>query len=156
MKLKQSGTLAPAGQPWQLIRDAVVDLEKQEKCKQVIIDMGAWHEGGIEFDGRKVCYQCFAGSTISRRCDVDLTAGFSPEDFGPEVCAKLHALNLFRVGEIKRAYKELRIPFTPSLPEDVVVVDYHENKEKFKDQMRKLADLLECTHKSDKILEELQ
>jgi len=137
MKLKQSGTLAPANEPWTLIRDAIHDLELQEKQEGVDVDMTAWHD---QRDG--VCRQCLAGSVMSRRLGADTDAVAEPLDF-PDVRARLYALEYFRIGDIDDAYRGLELDCPASLTARVTIPDYHRDPAAFKSAMLKLADLLE-------------
>jgi hypothetical protein len=139
--LRQTGKLAPATKPWQLIRDAIADLEIQEKCKVVHVSMGTWHDPA----GSK-CFQCFAGVVMSRRLSAPLDEHLYPTDF-PSAESRLHALNEFRQGLVASAYRELRIRRPPAVPRVVSTSRYCDSTELFKKQMRKLADELEKAHR---------
>jgi len=138
MKLKQSGTLAPANEPWTLIRDAIFDLELQEKQKGAKIAMGDWH---LPRDG--VCSQCLAGSVMSRRLGVDTNDNKFPSTFPEDIAARLYALDHFRNGDIDDAYRKLELECPASLPYSVPIPDYENGPPAFKAAMLKLADLLE-------------
>jgi len=139
MILEQSGALAPANEPWTLIRDAIHDLTLQEKQKGVRIEMSDWHfpRGG------GVCHQCLAGSVMSRRLGVDTNDNKFPFDFPKDVAARLRALDHLRYGSIVFAYRKLELVRPAELPFDVTVPDYHRGPAAFKSAMLKLADLLE-------------
>jgi len=138
MILEQSGTLAPANEPWTLIRDAIQDLELQEKQAGVRIDMGIWHDLG-----GGVCYQCLAGSVMSRRLGADTDDHASPDNFPGDVRARLRALNLLRAGEVNAAYNHLGLKRPGTLPARVPIPRYEDGPDAFKAAMLKLADRLE-------------
>jgi len=139
MKLKQSGTIAPANEPWTLIRDAIHDLELQEKKEGVEIDMTAWHD---QRDGS--CQQCLAGSVMSRRLGTDTDDKKFPLDFPKDVSDRLCALEELRCGEIVFAYRELKLERPSSIPECVFIPAYRNGPAAFKAAMRELADRLEA------------
>jgi len=139
MILEQSGTLAPANEPWTLIRDAIKDLELQEKQKGVEVDMGKWH---FPHDG--VCIQCLAGSVMSRRLGADTDYYADPSNFPKDVRDRLHALNLLRGGDIGLAYCCLKLECPASLPYSVPIPDYENGPPAFKAAMLAIADRLEA------------
>jgi len=146
MILEQSGTLAPANEPWTLIRDAIKDLELQEKQKGVKIEMGRWHIPYF-FDA---CSQCLAGAVMSRRLGVDTDAFAFPEEYPEDVEARLRALDDFRTGAIGIAYRRLKLERPDTLPKRVDVPEYRDGPHyrhsppAFKAAMLKLADQLEA------------
>ena len=135
MKLKQSGTIAPANEPWTLIRD----LELQEKQEGVDVDMSGWHVPIIN----GACHQCLAGSVMSRRLGVDTDDGAVPSTFPEDVTARLCALDDLRYGCIDAAYRRLKLEIPDTLPDYVQFPGYHHGPDAFKEAMLKLADLLE-------------
>ena len=140
MKLKQSGPLAPVNEPWTLIRDAIHDLELQEKLKGVKINMDLWHR---PYAG--VCHQCLAGSVISLRLGVDTDDDKSPPNFPEDVEARLRALNSLRGGDIADAYRKLKLERPDTLPERVPIPNYHRvSPDAFKAAMLELANRLEA------------
>ena len=138
MKLKQTGPLAPANEPWTLIRDAVYDLEKQERLKSVRIYMNEWHQ---PLDGE--CLQCLAGCVMSRRLEVNTNAMCKPGFFGDEVRDRLRALDCFGIGHVVKAYSDLRLPMTPGVPSRYPIPGYNTDPKGFKKAMLALADVLE-------------
>ena len=139
MILEQSGTLAPANEPWTLIRDAIHDLTLQEKQKGVAIDMFDWH-----YPHDTGCYQCLAGVVMSRRLDADTDNTASPCGYPDDVRDRLHALDDLRCGAIDHAYCELKLVRPASLPDHVTIPRYLDGPDAFKEAMLKLADLLEA------------
>jgi len=138
MILEQSGTLAPANEPWTLIRDAIHDLTLQEKQKGVAIDMFDWH-----YPHDTGCYQCLAGVVMSRRLDADTDNTASPCGYPDDVRDRLYALNSLRGGAIGIAYDYLRLKRPASLPDHVPIPRYRFGPDAFKAAMLKLADRLE-------------
>jgi len=141
MILEQSGTLAPANEPWTLIRDAIHDLELQEKQEGVRIDMNEWHDP-IR-GGGGACHQCLAGSVMSRRLGADTDARTSPINYPDDVRDRLYALNLLRGGEVNAAYRELKLELPYTLPSTTIIPRYHHDPAAFKAAMLAIADLLE-------------
>jgi len=142
MILEQSGPLAPANEPWTLIRDAIKDLELQEKQKGVKIEMGRWHTP--YHYGNGVCHQCLAGAVMSRRLGADTDAYIVPTSFPADVLARLDALDDLRGGHIGDAYSWLGLERPSSIPERVFIPHYHFGPAAFKAAMLKLADRLEA------------
>jgi len=140
MILEQSGTLAPANEPWTLIRDAIKDLELQEKQAGVKIEMRDWHfpRGG------GVCHQCLAGSVMSRRLGVDTDYDADPFDYPEDVADRLRALDDLRTGEIGFAYRKLKLERPDTFPARVPIPRYADGPAAFKSAMLKLADQLEA------------
>jgi len=142
MILEQSGTLAPANEPWTLIRDAIHDLTLQEKQKGVAIDMFDWH-----YPHDTGCYQCLAGVVMSRRLDADTDNTASPCGYPDDVRDRLYALNSLRGGAIGIAYDYLGLKRPASLTARVTIPGYHRvSPAAFKAAMLKLADQLEAAH----------
>ena len=139
MILEQSGPLAPANEPWTLIRDAIHDLTLQEKQKGVTIDMNEWHD---QRDG--ACHQCLAGSVMSRRLGADTDVYSDPDKYPKDVRDRLHALDDLRCGVIGHAYCELELEFPASLPDHVPIPRYLDGPDAFKEAMLNLADQLEA------------
>jgi len=139
MILEQSGTLAPANEPWTLIRDAIHDIELQEKQEGVTVEMDSWHDPY----GGSACHQCLAGSVMSRRLGVDTGAVAFPDDYHIDVEARLCALDDFRRGGIHVAYRRLKLEFPGTLPARVPIPEYEDDPSAFKLAMLALADRLE-------------
>lgn len=125
--------------PSDLIELALADLEKIEQDGRYEVDMSeAFHEpiGGV-------CIVCFAG------CVIAGTIGRSPGDeVYPRECGKsdnrkLYALDSFRCGHIAAALQWLGINHRDlDLPEEFGVTSYEDDPDDFKDDMRKLSDML--------------
>ncbi len=142
--LMQTGELAPLNKPWQLIRDAVADLQLQRKCDFIEINMCLWHENAKYLSSPGRCLQCFAGASISRRLGVSLATSCTPSLFDEDTRKKLVALNEFRKGEIGTALVVLGIPnrgYSPTWR--LGVTDYSSNPERFIQDMLTMADDLE-------------
>jgi hypothetical protein len=146
MKLKQTGKLASHLEPWTLIRDAIADLKLQEKTKGVVIDMTKWHlpvkKHGL-IRSKTVCYQCLAGSTVSRRCCIDISDHIWPHDLPFDVQQKMHALNMFRLGYVGEALHILGLGLPRYMNETITIPSYRENRVEFYNAMLRLADNLE-------------
>ena len=137
MILKQTGKLAPINEPWNILRDAINDLELQEQTEGVEISMIMWHE-----PDNGVCYQCLAGCVMSRRLGVDLEIDYNPFSvhFNPNEEAILKFLDAIRVGYVSEGLKYLNIDFNIK---NINVTSYDEDPELFKYEMRDIADMLE-------------
>ena len=138
MKLEQTGPLAPIDEPWTLIRDAISDLNLQEKLKSIRIDMNNWH-----FYEDRECRQCLAGCVMSRRLGADTTQDICPDDFSSDDERRLQALDLFRCGEVRSAYYQLLLDLPYPMPDSVAIPMYGDDPDGFKFEMLALADLLE-------------
>lgn len=134
--------LAPATEPWRLIREAIQDLEKQRKLSTVRIDMDVWYELGDRH-----CYQCLAGCVIAERLDTHDNMYNTPVDFEKGIADKLHAINLFRQGLIKDAYNYLQLEWADKLHRLCSITDYEEDNDRFIADMKSLADYLENFHR---------
>jgi hypothetical protein len=139
MILEQTGTLAPADEPYRLLRDMVDDLELQEQCEEVVIDTSVWHVGGGFI---LKCRQCPTGTTMSRRLGVDTEHSVHPRDF-PNEYKRLIALDCFRCGNVAQAFRQLEIEYPKSLPERYDIPTYGRNPSKFKSALRDLANDIE-------------
>jgi hypothetical protein len=139
MILKQTGKLAPADEPYRLLRDMVDDLELQEQCEEVKIYTGVWHEASWRISR---CEQCPVGATISRRLGVDTTRTVHPSDF-PNEFHRLRALEWFRCGDIAKAFRQLEIEHPKDLLSGYDIPHYHYNPSGFKSALRALADDIE-------------
>jgi len=140
MILEQSGPLAPANEPWTLIRDAIKDLELQEKQEGVKIEMNSWHDPY----GGGACHQCLAGSVMARRLGVDTGAVAFPDNFPDDVRDRLRALEELRCGAIGDAYVYLGLEHPDTLPRDTCIPSYRDDPDDFKESMLALADQLEA------------
>ena len=144
MLLKQTGKLAPATKPWQLLREAISDLRKQERMKSINIFMrSTWHTP-VEHSGK--CTQCLAGCVMSRRLGVDTGVDVTPSRFKHSVRKRLEALNCFRMGEIGAACIELGIVLPVEIPRYIRVTEYETSPTIFKDQMLDIARRLRKAH----------
>ena len=148
MLLKQTGELAPANEPWRLIEDAIADLKKQEKVKSVCINMDYWHHVRYGSDG-ELCIQCLAGCVMSRRLGLDTGTRARPEGFPDEVRDRLEALELFRTGEVARAYRKLGIKRPAGVSARRTIPSYENNPAMFKFHMLYLADDLKEAHNGE-------
>jgi hypothetical protein len=150
--LKQTGELAPMDQPWTLIRDAIRDLSLQEKMKSVKVDMATWHTFS---KSDNVCYQCLAGSTMSRRLSVPMNTYELPGSFDRSINARLHALNYFRAGHHASALVQLNLHVTEGMRNilsDMAIIRYNVSPKQFKRDMLALADFLETNLKQNLII----
>jgi hypothetical protein len=142
--------LAPANQPWKLIRDAVKDLKKQEATPGIVIDMGHWHMAN-EFTN--TCHQCLAGCTLARRCKTDVEDSIHADDLPAKLQYKLRALDCFRTNKVESglAYLGLGHPGLAShfYTREWVHVPEYDNltPEPFHTAMLLLADQLQAAFK---------
>jgi len=93
----------------ELIRVAIVDLEKVEKLSEVYrINMSRWHVADDDSDDGKVrCSVCLAGAVMAQTLGADATQSFRPGSFN-ESC-KLNAIEDFRTGDISAAARFMGI-----------------------------------------------
>jgi len=139
--------LAPADEPWRLIRDALQDLREQQKQPSVVIDMKYWHMSTFNKDGQLRCVQCFAGSVMSESLGVSVGVTRHPPDMG-EYKERLFALNFFRTGSVvgglvRLGYKVDDL-IAAGVPEYADVVPWSDaTAENFYRDMNAMADMLE-------------
>jgi predicted YcjX-like family ATPase len=144
MILKQTGKLAPADEPYRLLRDMVDDVELQEQCEDVEIDTNALLHEAAKQDSK--CRQSPVGVVMSRRLGADTEHTVYPSDFPNEV-NRLCALDCFRLGEISVAFRYLGIEHPTSLPKWCHHIDYNVDPLGFKLTMRTLANNIESVMK---------
>lgn len=130
--------------PSALILMAVDDLAKAERTKGYRVDMGSWHEPNEDYNTNKpVCEVCFAGSVIAMSLKTKPDQEKGPGSFDSDTCQKLEALNEFRTGEIREGLTTMGIdPDEHFVPNTYPVVEYSDNKTKFKKDMRRVAGYL--------------
>lgn len=127
--------------PSALIRLAIEDLEKVEKMKTRVVDMGCWHQP--RRDVIDFCYVCLAGAVMDQTLKVDQKKDLKPYDFEYDTKKKLYALDSFRRGCILAAFKMLRINLPEHVEEERPITKYDDDKEAFKKDMLAMADYLE-------------
>lgn len=132
-----------------LLRLAIKDLTKVEKqTKKYNINMSTWHETVTTEDGKSKCNVCFAGAVLANSCKTNIKKSINIRNFdqklGIKTQAKMIALNELRIGQIDSAMGQLgnktyQKYLNSNLPNSIRVIDYHNNKKRFKERMRKLA-----------------
>ena len=128
--------------PSELIRLALHDLELCEKDKRYLIDMDDWHIN----DTSDLCCVCLAGSVMAKSLKANFYATLGPEIYNKSTKLKLFALDDFRTGDIRDGVEILfRITKNSQvdLPPDRDICDYDKDPNKFKRDMRKLANEFE-------------
>ena len=117
--------------PSELIRVALADLNKVERSKKYVVDMGDWH---LPDDG--VCYVCLAGAVMAK------TLGVSPkremEPWQTKYDQKLQAIDSFREGSIHNGLGHMGLS-RDSIGKYRDVAPYDADPKAFKKDMRKLA-----------------
>jgi hypothetical protein len=138
--------------PSELLEVALHDLELVEQNPLYEIDMSKWHsagqtskrfENGIVVETNTPCEVCLAGSVLAMSLEIPRDTYVDPCDLGDQVLHnKLLAIDQLRRGEIDEALDRLSIEQPDLLPDNVNVVDYVYDKERFKSDIRKLIELL--------------
>lgn len=128
--------------PSELLLLAIKDLEKVEKSKRLIVDMGHWvspHAGGYEIPKGK-CAVCLAGAVLVRSLGVTTSnGGFTPEDFNKNICGKARALDAFRSGFVGGGLFFMGLKRPSWIPAHIQVTRYTDDPKAFKAQMREIA-----------------
>jgi len=124
--------------PATLIRDAIHDLEIQEKNPKVVIDMDRWHTAT---DPSYRCFICLAGAVMVERLETSLNDTLSPDDFDCDTRNKLIALNYFRQGEVIEAIATVGISDLNMM--DRCIAPHSHDPYQFKTDMLRLADDIE-------------
>lgn len=149
------GVRSLPGRPSELIRVGLRDLRAVEADPQYRVNMWAWHQMDEQ---RETCQVCMAGAvlakTLGRRPTQDLG---TPDELGPDTAAKMHALDLFRTGDLvgglctlgtenldidDETAEEAHEEFHDGV-EDYVFPEHGADPEEFHAAMERMADLLE-------------
>lgn len=119
-----------------LIEVALRDLEAVENDKRYTVNMGWWHRPNV-YD--HTCIVCLAGSVMAKSLDVSPDRTRYPNDFDDKTEAKLGALNWARVGDVDYALHHLDVPQSSYTSFNRSVVDYQDDPEQFKADMREIV-----------------
>lgn len=130
--------------PSALIRVALVDIEKADKLKDVVVDMGVYHSREFPYGtDPRPCRVCFAGATLLGSAEsMDGHADLMPGDFDERTEAKLKALDCFRTGAAWHALCEMGI-VSPLRQNRYHIVPYGQSPSSFKRDMNKMIARLE-------------
>lgn len=120
--------------PSELILVALADLEKVEKDPNYKVDMLTYH---AMKDTR--CSVCFAGAAMAVSLDCCIDENLIPSDFINPVRGNLAALNMFRRGSVPTALFQMGISSSRGLEFVRPITDYHTKPERFKKEIRELA-----------------
>lgn len=100
-------TLDLKSKPSEFLTQALQDLQKVVRVRNVKVSMNSWCRG----DG-KVCKVCLAGATIIMRDDKEFTKTIkdgldvNPTWYDVDTQIKLYAINGFRLGKISQTLRE--------------------------------------------------
>lgn len=83
-----------------LLRIAVEDAQKCEADPRYVLDMGSWHEAGIE-EGR--CSVCMAGAVMAQHLGADPSESLTTSHFDAD-CELLEAVDCMRTGDFVDAF----------------------------------------------------
>lgn len=151
--------LAPLSEPWTLLRDAIDDLEIQEKDPRYVIDMGSWHNQARVPDkpGQRACHQCLAGAVMTQRLGADLKLHYDCNDFGANAKRALHFLDNMRDSGFGHAWRILSGESIPGHLEELLYdagggycPTYATDPDAFKARLLRLADVFEKYLKDEK------
>jgi hypothetical protein len=91
-----------------LLELAVNDCKKLKKTPGYILNMGTWHEPVRGAGKRKpVCRVCMAGAIMACELGIPRNHESRPDDFDPEDCSKLGAIDEMRNGHFDQAAHEM-------------------------------------------------
>lgn len=131
-----------------LIKIALEDLEKCEQSELYKIEMSSWYISE-EYNSNE-CLVCLAGSVLAQNFQEELSYFSSDELYNgidpfniPDIENKLYALNLFREGLLKEAFKKLNIKMPKNMVSPYIISDYHKNSKLFKKDLLDLIKYLE-------------
>jgi hypothetical protein len=127
--------------PSEAILAALQDLEAAEKTPGYVIDMYSWFSVDCEYGYE--CAVCLAGAVIARAGQSKMN--IRPEDFDKKTQGKLLALDSFRCGDVWEGlynFYEKRPKSAKDLPVHFGVISYEVNPKGFKQDMKKLAEML--------------
>lgn len=131
-KKKKKRNIAAIKKLSTLLEVALGDLKKQEKAKNVVIDMGTW----CRKDKDGVCHVCLAGSVMKGSLGLAPRKynGIEPHQLSCGTEKRMRALNYLRVGCVTSAYLSVHDDYDDVAFENRVlsmnreVRDYHENR----------------------------
>ena len=119
-----------------LIEVALRDLEAVENDERYTVNMDWWHRPG------DTCLVCLAGSVMAKSLDVSPDRTRYPNDFDDRTEAKLDVLNWARLGDVDYALYHLDVPQSSYTSFNRSVVDYQDDPEQFKADMREIVAVL--------------
>ena len=133
-----------------LIRVALRDLRACEDDDFYVVDMQEWHTPVYNYD-YEVCAVCLAGAVMAQTLGLPDDLEIDDTDlagYGDSVKNGLHALDFFRIGEIKAGLETLGYDDVRKLSEDwqqyARKSGYDQaDPEPFHRQMHRLADYFE-------------
>jgi hypothetical protein len=119
--------------PSELLELAMNDLEKCEADPRYEISMESWHDPNGE-----ICKVCLAGAVMAQTCGlpINMVSSGLAKDVGEDWEKGTDALNAFRMGKINLALRYIGYGGDWT---DRDIVSYHDDKDKFKKQMRQLV-----------------
>lgn len=132
-----------------LLRVALKDLKAVEADPNYEVYMGEWHTP-THMNGKPVCLACFAGSVMAKSLNLAPTKHQGLSTFSAGTWRKFYALNAVRTSNIDVALMHLDVD-----PEKISsfsmkikaagghITRYETNKEKFHEDVCKLAAFLE-------------
>ena len=135
-----------------MLEQALHDLRVCENSLDYKINMQVWHEPDVPSlsSNPTVCEVCMAGATMSLQLGLLPYEKGIPNDFDTPTMVKLHSINDFRLGALRRGVRRFHGDYDPyepdaeitvgfELPEWVDVVAYEDDPSLFKEQMRSLV-----------------
>lgn len=137
---------------------ALKDLAAAERSKNLVINMGTWHDPidslfgpGVETKPKAKCEVCFAGSVMAGTLGVKDTEQVVPDDFGENTRDMLLALDSVREGDLYEAVNHINTDWAWDdafwennwLPKGVTVHNYDVDPKAWKADMRKISRLLQ-------------
>ena len=129
----------PKMSPGDLIRLALSDLEKAEKSPHMDVDMNQWVRS---FAGG--CAVCFAGGVMVGTLGCPTDESTSPGEVADDRTRRyLRALDGFRLGHVSNGLYEMDLVGNTPITEYVSVAKYADDPDRFKADMRRMADDLD-------------
>ena len=124
--------------PSRLIRIALADLKKVEESPYMYIDMNYWlHPRSLScLAGAVMVFSLGAGTNID-------SYGVQPSNFGEDADA-LRALDNLRQGQVGIMFRFLGLNRDTGRKYDWCVTPYETSPEEFKEELEKIADILEA------------
>lgn len=126
--------------PSDLITLALEDLIKVEATEQYEVRMSQWHCPSKAYGGDFLfCQVCFAGAVMAMTLRSSIVHYCDPMSFDEPIKSKLHALECFRLGNVEAAFSRLGKKSSQGTHFNREIPEYGVNQQKFKSDMRKLA-----------------
>lgn len=114
---------------WELMALAVQDLESVIPADMYRVQMSDWHAPLETATGNRVCRVCLAGAVMARSLGASPDQYALPKYYPQKTERALRAIDEFRGGNIRRAFKLRRMTWSGAEHWDMPIFDDREPQE---------------------------